>query len=167
MEQQGYFQEESSEAVVALESTGVLATPRLTPLHPIEIYRIGWLAFENIADSATIDLEVGTIGGAYTAKDSFASGGAIAQGFGVFHTLDEPVIVIPGQEAVLNVTEAAAASADVYAFVHYRPIGFARVGAVQKGDKSLFPMTGGYPNAYVDPRIIADRLANITEIVGA
>lgn len=71
--------------------------------------------------------------------------------------------MIPGEEMLFNLTEAAAASADVYLFFHYRPIGFAKVGAVQKGDASLFPPSGTPPNQ-VDTRIIADRLVNLTKV---
>ena len=163
MEQQGTYQTES--AHFALDgATGVRLSIRLTPFQPIEVYRMGWVAVEDIDDSATLLAQRGTIGGSYTTVATLVSGGAIAQGKGVFHNFSEPAIVIPGEEMVMNLTETAAASADVAGFFHFKPIGFAAVGAVQKGASSSFPPTGGYPAPSVDPRIIDDRLANMTEV---
>jgi hypothetical protein len=161
MDFQGQYQMETG--LTDVGSTGVVTAPRLIPFHPIEVYRLGIIGL-NIQATITIDVEVGTQGGAYTAKDTVIFPLMAAGGVGFFHVLDEPLIVIPGEELVLNVTTASA-SDFCWTFLHYRPLGFARVGAVQKGDSSLFPVTGTPPTTpFVDTRMILDRLVNLTEV---
>lgn len=81
MDFQGFYQDET--ALAPLDgATGVRTAPRLIPFQPIEVYRVGWIAVEDIDDSATVAVQRGTIGGSYTTLDSFVSGGAIDQGFG-------------------------------------------------------------------------------------
>ncbi len=167
MEQQGYYQAEDT--LITIGATGIQAQPTLIPHQPIEVYRLVFIA-DDVIDAAVI---------AVTRVDADDTGSkevlesvtipALAQGKGAFKLFNRPYIVLPGQQIFLEVTTAAAGVGDGFAGLHYRPIGFTTAGAVKHGPQSAFPPAAiGGPDApfpFDDPRTIANRLVNMTELL--
>ena len=114
----------------ALTSTADIDT--FTPTMPIEVFEFGVVITTDLtaSDNLIIAADKRTVAGSDTGRGSgdvgtltiaAASSGAVDAGDVILCRLATPVVVLPGEQVVIEVTNAVAAG-DGFAFINYRQL---------------------------------------------
>lgn len=116
----------SVSGLVALDATGDVHV--FTPDTPVEIQRVGVIVGATMADGATVKVDKRPTANSDTGRGdgdvSVMTIPVTAPGKGVYRDLASRVKLLPGQQAVVEVTEASGATGDGYVFIQYRRLGF-------------------------------------------